>query len=61
MAAARSAAAIGTGEEVGLPAEGNLPLILPGLGPKSRFIIAGTRCMADECACITARCEPAPG
>ena len=56
-----AAAGVGTGEEVVLAAEGNLPLILPGLEPKSRFIIAGTHCMADVCACITARCEPAPG
>jgi hypothetical protein len=51
-------AAITAREEMILPSESHRPFILPVSGLKSRFIIAGTRCTAGACGCITARSGP---
>ena len=50
--------ALGAGKQPRLSAEGHRPFILPVSGLKSRFIIAGTRCTAGACGCITARSGP---
>jgi hypothetical protein len=55
------AAAVRPGEERVLTIEGNRPFILPVLGAKSKFIIAGTRCTVGASLCTTVRCEPALG
>jgi hypothetical protein len=55
-----TAAGVGAGEGPVAAADGNLPFILPVLRPKSRFIIAGTRCTAGEFGCITVRYALAP-
>jgi hypothetical protein len=44
-----------TGEERVLAIENNRPFILPVSGLRSRSIIAGTRCTAGACGCITAK------
>ena len=54
-------AVIRSGEERVLAIEGNCPFILPVSGLKSRFTIAGTRCTAGACGCITARYGPGHG
>jgi hypothetical protein len=50
-----------TSEERVLAIENDRPFILPVLGLRSRFIIAGTRCMADAYGCITAKSGTARG
>jgi hypothetical protein len=50
-----------TSEERVLAIENDRPFILPVLGLRSRFIIAGTHCTADAYGCITAKSGTARG
>lgn len=50
--------AIGSGEQMVLAAKGNLPVILPISGKRSRFIIAGIRFLGVGSGCTAANTAP---